>query len=185
VHVRPARLHGLPGYAGKSRQEVGAGIKVGAVGHILCIWQDKTEETIGADGWLKSGDVAACDEDGFWRITGRIKELIITAGGENIPPVLIEVGDLLVTCFGILIDGQRAPVVQEEFKDAMKAVSNCMVVGDRQKYLTIMLTVKTRLDALNQPTDSLSEEVLKIGQQLGSTAKTVAQLTADPLVRTA
>lgn len=36
------------------------------------------------------GDIASCDSDGFYSITGRIKELIITAGGENIAPVLIE-----------------------------------------------------------------------------------------------
>ena len=58
---------------------------------------DKTLETIDADGWLHSGDVATFDEDvdpdvglGFMTITGRIKELLITAGGENVPPVLIE-----------------------------------------------------------------------------------------------
>lgn len=61
---------------------------------------EKTAETIDEDGWLHSGDVAKFDDDedpmvpspsGFMSITGRIKELIITAGGENIPPVLIEV----------------------------------------------------------------------------------------------
>ena len=61
--------------------------------------KDKTTETIDSEGWLHSGDVAKFDDDndpnipapsGFMSITGRIKELIITAGGENIPPVLIE-----------------------------------------------------------------------------------------------
>ena len=51
------------------------------------------------------------DEDGFMRITGRIKELIITAGGENIPPVLIEEGLLKV----------------------MPAVSSACVIGDKRK----------------------------------------------------
>ena len=60
---------------------------------------DKTEETIDEQGYLHSGDVAEFDDNdvpgqakpsGFMRITGRIKDLIITAGGENIPPVLIE-----------------------------------------------------------------------------------------------
>lgn len=75
----------------------------------------KTAETIDDQGYLHSGDVGEFDGNdtttspspsGFLRITGRIKELIITAGGENIPPVLIE----------------------NEMKAAMVALSNCMVL---------------------------------------------------------
>ena len=77
---------------------------------------DKTAETIDEEGFLHSGDVATFDENdhpevptpsGFMKITGRIKELIITAGGENVPPVLIE----------------------DSMKASMLAVSNCMVIG--------------------------------------------------------
>ncbi|KTG01631.1 hypothetical protein cypCar_00047494, partial [Cyprinus carpio] len=51
---------------------------------------EKTEEALDTDGWLHSGDLGKHDEDDFLFITGRIKELIITAGGENVPPVPIE-----------------------------------------------------------------------------------------------
>ena len=51
----------------------------------------KTAETIDKEGWLHSGDVGSIDDEGMLRITGRIKELIIGAGGENIAPVPIEV----------------------------------------------------------------------------------------------
>jgi len=71
-----------------------------------------TAEAIDDDGWLHSGDIGALDADGFLHITGRIKELIITAGGENIPPVLIE---------------------DEIKKELCKVISNVMVIGDRKK----------------------------------------------------
>ena len=49
-----------------------------------------TKDTLDPNGYLKSGDKGRVDEQGFLRITGRIKELIITAGGENIAPVPVE-----------------------------------------------------------------------------------------------
>ena len=87
--------------------------------------EDKTAETFDADGWLKSGDIASIDADGFVSITGRIKELIITAGGENIPPVLIE----------------------DTIKSELPCVSNAIVIGDRRKFLSCILTLKVDVDA--------------------------------------
>ena len=129
---------------------------------------DKTAETIDADGYLHSGDVAAFDEDndtdnkgpsGFMRITGRIKELLITAGGENIPPVLIE----------------------NEVKGACVAVSNCMLIGDKRKYLTLLVSLKVTVDADALPTDILAPDALFIGKDIGSTATTYTEAKVDPL----
>jgi len=124
---------------------------------------DKTKETIDSEGWLHSGDVAAFDDDndpnipapsGFMSITGRIKELIITAGGENIPPVLIE----------------------NEFKLAMPALSNCMVIGDKRKYLTICLCLLVDIDVdTGMPTDKLTGEALETSKKIGSAATTTKE----------
>jgi len=124
--------------------------------------KDKTTETIDEEGWLHSGDVGKFDEDndpnikapsGFMSITGRIKELIITAGGENIPPVLIE----------------------NEFKLAMPALSNCMVIGDNRKFLTIVLCLHVEMNEDGTPTNKLTGAALDAAAQIGSTAKTTQE----------
>lgn len=83
--------------------------------------EEKTAEAIDKDGYLHTGDIANVDDNGFLYITGRLKELIITAGGENISPVAIE------------------DAIKNELTDC---VSNCMLVGDRKKYLTVLVTLK-------------------------------------------
>ena len=83
----------------------------------------KTEETFNSDGWLHTGDIAKIDVDGFLFITGRLKELIITAGGENVAPIPIE------------------DRIKAELPDI---VSNCMLVGDKKKYLVVLVTLKVR-----------------------------------------
>ena len=129
--------------------------------------EDKTKETIDAEGWMYSGDVVKFDSDddpeikkpsGFMSITGRIKELIITAGGENIPPVLIE----------------------DELKLAMPAISNAMVIGDKRKFLTVLLTLKVEVDDDGTPTNKLTGTALETAPLLGSTATTTEEAREDP-----
>jgi long-chain-fatty-acid--CoA ligase ACSBG len=129
--------------------------------------QKETQETIDDEGYLHSGDVAEFDADndpevsapsGFMKITGRIKELIITAGGENIPPVLIE----------------------NEMKSAMLAISNVMVIGDRKKYLAMLVSLKVEVDLDSQlPTDKLASDALFLGHQIGSTATLYSEARTD------
>jgi long-chain acyl-CoA synthetase len=79
---------------------------------------DATAEVLGADGWLRSGDIAEIDADGFVRITDRKKDIIVTAGGKNIAPQNIE-NDL----------------------KASKYISQALVVGDRRPYPAALLTL--------------------------------------------
>lgn len=118
---------------------------------------DKTAEALDEEGWLHSGDLGKHDQYEFLYITGRIKELIITAGGENIPPVLIE--------------------------DALKAeapiVSNAMLIGDKLKFLSMLLTLKCVTDDNGEPTDDLSPEALDICRQNNVSATKVSEIIAN------
>jgi long-chain-fatty-acid--CoA ligase ACSBG len=100
---------------------------------------NKTLETIDDERWLHSGDIGYLDEDGFLYITGRIKELLITSGGENIPYLLIEA----------------------TVKNECSAVSNALLVGDRKKFLTILLTLKTEMNEDGSPSDNLAPDTIK------------------------
>ncbi|KAL8565267.1 hypothetical protein ACOMHN_001165 [Nucella lapillus] len=120
--------------------------------------EEKTSEVFDETGGLHSGDIGRKDKDGFLYITGRIKELIITAGGENIPPVAIE----------------------DAVKEALPVISNCMLVGDKRKFLSMLITLKVEVnpDTLD-PTDKLSPAALEWVRSVGSSATKVSELL-DP-----
>ncbi|WP_239113504.1 AMP-dependent synthetase/ligase [Shimia biformata] len=79
---------------------------------------EKTAETFTEDGWLRTGDVGRIDEDGYVTITGRLKDIIITAGGKNITPAEIE-SALKFSHF----------------------ISDAVIIGDRRKYLTALIMI--------------------------------------------
>lgn len=93
---------------------------------------------------MHSGDIGYVDKDGFLWITGRIKELIITAGGENVPPVLIE---------------------NELKKHIGDLVSNVVVIGDRRKFLSALISLKTQPN-----TDAKEGEYPLLGMDNNNTA---------------
>ncbi len=79
--------------------------------------EEATRETI-VDGWLHTGDIGEVDADGYFKITGRKKDIIITAGGKNITPANLE----------------------NEIKQH-PLVSQCVVIGDRRPYLVALVTL--------------------------------------------
>ncbi|MDP4676139.1 MAG: AMP-dependent synthetase/ligase [Candidatus Nanopelagicales bacterium] len=106
----------------------GAKVKVAADGELLLAgdqifagyWNNPTAtaEAIEPDGWFHSGDIGEIDDGGFIRITGRKKELIVTAGGKNVAPAVLE-------------DRLRANYL----------ISQCMVVGDAQPFIAALVTI--------------------------------------------
>jgi len=79
---------------------------------------EETADNITDDGWLLTGDIGEIDDEGFLRITGRKKELIITAGGKNIAPAAIE-GAIATS----------------------KYINQVFVIGDRRKFLSALITL--------------------------------------------
>jgi long-chain acyl-CoA synthetase len=88
------------------------------------------------DGWFHTGDIGELDDAGFLRITGRKKELIVTAGGKNV-----------------------APAVLEDRLRAHPLISQCMVVGDGQPFIGALVTIDAEalpgwLDRAGKPADT-------------------------------
>ena len=77
-----------------------------------------TKEMVDPDGWLHTGDLGELDDDGYLRVTGRKKDIIVTAGGKNV-----------------------APAVLEDRLRAHPLVSQCMVVGDGRPFVACLVTL--------------------------------------------
>ncbi|RAN74450.1 long-chain fatty acid--CoA ligase [Bacillus sp. SRB_336] len=105
----------------------GNAVKIADDGEILtqgvCVMKgyfgrdDLTEEAF-VDGWFRTGDVGELDDQGFLKITGRKKEIIVTAGGKNVVPALLE-------------DQIRADAI----------VSQCLVIGDNRPFIAAIVTL--------------------------------------------
>jgi len=106
----------------------GVGIKIADDGEILIsgknvfpgYWRNEaaTKEVFAEEGWFVTGDVGKLDEEGFLKITGRKKELIVTAGGKNVSPAVLE-------------DRLRSHAL----------ISQCMVVGDGRPFVAALITL--------------------------------------------
>jgi long-chain acyl-CoA synthetase len=127
-------LHGAHRVGSVGRPIPGTSIKIAEDGEVLIrgpivmdgYWQNQAanDEVFDSERWFKSGDLGKLDDDGFLYIVGRKKELIVTAGGKNV-----------------------APAVLEDRLRAHPLVSQCMVVGDNQPFIAALVTIDP--DALN------------------------------------
>jgi long-chain acyl-CoA synthetase len=103
---------------------------------------DASAEALEKDGWFHTGDIGEIDDGGFVRITGRKKELIVTAGGKNVAPAVLE-------------DRVRAHWL----------VSQCLVVGDQKPFIAALVTIDpesfpTWLEKNGKPADTKLADVL-------------------------
>lgn len=106
----------------------GTGVRIESDGEVLLkgphvfagYWNNEaaTAEVMTTDGWFRTGDIGELDGEGFLRITGRKKELIVTAGGKNVAPAVLE-------------DRLRANPI----------ISQCVVVGDNKPYIGVLITL--------------------------------------------
>lgn len=96
---------------------------------------EKTAEAFTADGWLRTGDLAEIDDEAHIVITGRIKDIIITAGGKNVSPIPLE--EEIAKC----------PIVE-----------HCVVVGDQRPFIGALVTLDPESLALWLPAHGLSTE---------------------------
>ncbi|WP_410811028.1 AMP-dependent synthetase/ligase [Micromonospora sp. 067-2] len=103
--------------------------------------ESATAEALSSDCWFRTGDLGHLDNDGYLSITGRKKELIVTAGGKNV-----------------------APAVLEDLVRAHPLISQCVVVGDRQPFIAALVTVDEEalpkwLESADLPADTRVEEL--------------------------
>jgi len=117
--------------------------------------EEKTRGAIDADGWMHSEDIGRIDENGLLYITGRIKDLIIGAGGENIAPV----------------------PVQDAIKDKLPGISNVVMIGDKRKYNVALVTLPAKLGEDGSFTDELEGAALEVNPAV----KTVSAAIKDPV----
>merc|ERR1719217_816975 len=125
--------------------------------------EKKTSEAIDENGWLHSGDKGFMDQEGMFKITGRYKELIIGAGGENVAPVPME--DFLKT---------------HEENGKRYGISDAMMVGDKRKYNVVLLTLQTKgYTGELAGTDELDGHAALVNPDV----KTVGEAMNDPVWR--
>lgn len=121
--------------------------------------EDATRKDMTEDGWLKSGDLVAIDSEGFHFIVGREKDLIITAGGENVAP----------------------QPIHDMVKEQLPVISQVLLLGDKQKFLSCLLTLAVEVDPdTMEPSGRLTRIARDWCRSVGSQASTVQDVLEGP-----
>ncbi|RHY24088.1 hypothetical protein DYB32_008979 [Aphanomyces invadans] len=118
----------------------------------------ETRLVLDSDGWLRSGDGGAVDDDGFISITGPLRELVTTSGGAVIAPATLE----------------------SVLKQSIPILSHAVVIGQQREFLLVLFTLRVENDSDDRPTDKLDATVLAFLRTIRSTATTIAQAQACP-----
>lgn len=136
----------------------------------LCMWgrhvmmgyvyrEDATRKDMSEDGWLKTGDLVEIDNEGYHFIVGREKDLIITAGGENIAP----------------------QPIHDAVKAKLPIISQVLLLGDKKKFCSTFLTLAVDVDPdTMEPSSNLTPAALDWCRSVGSEASTVEDIVNGP-----
>ncbi|MGR7028037.1 AMP-dependent synthetase/ligase [Geodermatophilus sp. URMC 62] len=132
----------LPGVAARIADDGEILLRGGVVMRGYWANAQATAEAVDGEGWFHTGDLGEIDTDGFIRITGRKKEILVTAGGKNV-----------------------APAVLEDRLRAHRLVSQCIVVGDQRPFIAALVTLDAEalpqwLEATGRPADTPVAELV-------------------------
>jgi long-chain acyl-CoA synthetase len=156
-----------PGTVG--RPVAGTTIAIAPDGEILArgpqvfsgYWNDdaSTRDVLDPDGWFRTGDIGELDDDGFLRITGRKKDLIVTAGGKNVAPAPLE-------------DRLRAHPI----------ISEAVVIGDGRPFIAALVTVdaETAAELAPKEVDRLVDDAVAAANQTVSRAESIREYAVLP-----
>eukprot|EP00825_Cyclidium_porcatum_P037707 TRINITY_DN4212_c0_g1_i3.p1 TRINITY_DN4212_c0_g1~~TRINITY_DN4212_c0_g1_i3.p1 ORF type:complete len:274 (+),score=40.91 TRINITY_DN4212_c0_g1_i3:617-1438(+) len=124
---------------------------------------DATREVMESNGFFHSGDIGKLDQYGNLTVTGRIKDLVKTSGGENVTPSRIET----------------------KMKDQLNMISQVVVCGDQKKHLTLLLTMKLQMNEQGQFTQNLDKDAIEHLKLIGSKATTIEEARQCPKIKEA
>ena len=122
---------------------------------------EETSNVFDSDGWFHTGDTGYVDKDGYLFIDGRIKDIIITSGGENVAPIPIE----------------------DSIRNNIPLIDQIIVVGDNKKYLTALITLKIKPTPSGESTVLFTKDAKDILKSIGSKSDNIIDAVDDLVIK--